>query len=680
MPVTASVAKPARLTRARVVCPVLICTVICAGELEYRYPDDLSRPRMRTFKPFCYFRWLLLFLSLAWLVSTTRAQSKPDTGWPTYSNDPGGTRYSPASQIDRNNVTQLKVAWTFHTGALPHDPELDKKAAFEATPILVDGKLFLSTPYDHVIALEPETGARLWEYDPKLELPYGASEVTSRGVSAWRDPAAKAGRSCSLRILIGTLDARLIALDGATGKPCADFGSDGEVDLTSGVRLRDPGDYQVTSAPAIVKDLVITGSSIGDNRAVTLERGIVRAFDVRTGKLRWSWDPIPWAMNTSPRTGAGNAWSTISVDAERDLVFIPTGSASPDYFGGIRKGDNKWANSVVALRASTGEFVWGFQVVHHDLWDYDVASQPALFAWKDGTPAIAITTKMGRVFVLNRLTGAPLLPVEERPVPKSDIAGEESWPTQPASTISLVPETLSPEDAWGKDAQERQWCADKIKAARSGEIFTPPSLQGTLVYPSNVGGVNWGGAAYDPQRHLLFADTNRLPIFVKLIPRDELTEAHKNASESDRLHGEFARQTGAPYGMFRTPLLSPSGIPCNAPPWGTIAAVDLFTGKKVWDIPLGSFIPGMNTGTITLGGPMVTAGGLVFTAATMDNFIRAFDVETGKELWKYELPAGGQATPMTYTLHGKQYVVISAGGHGKLGTKQGDAVVAFTLP
>jgi quinoprotein glucose dehydrogenase len=635
---------------------------------------------MRAFKLFCYFRWLLLFLFLTWLVSTTRAQTKPDTGWPTYSNDPGGTRYSPASQIDRNNVTQLKVAWTFHTGALPHDPELDKKAAFEATPILVDGKLFLSTPYDHVFALDPETGAKLWEFDPKLELPYGSSEVTSRGVSAWRGPSGKAGSACRLRIFIGTLDARLIALDGASGKPCADFGSEGEVDLTAGVKLRDPGDYQVTSAPAIVKDLVITGSSIGDNRAVTLERGIVRAFDVRSGKLRWSWDPIPWAMNTSPRTGAGNAWSTISVDAGRDLVFIPTGSASPDYFGGIRKGDNKWANSVVALRASTGEFVWGFQVVHHDLWDYDVASQPALFAWIDGTPAMAITTKMGRVFVLNRLTGTPLLPVEERPVPKSDIAGEESWPTQPTSTISLVPETLSPEDAWGKDAQERQWCADKIKAARSGEIYTPPSLQGTLVYPGIVGGVNWGSAAYDPQRHLLFADTNRLPIFVKLIPRDELAEAHKNASESDRLHGEFARQTGAPYAMFRTPLLSPSGIPCNAPPWGTVAAVDLFTGKKVWDVPLGSFIPGLNTGTITLGGPMVTAGGLVFTAATMDNFIRAFDVETGKELWKYELPAGGQATPMTYTLHGKQYVVVAAGGHGKLGTKQGDAVVAFTLP
>jgi quinoprotein glucose dehydrogenase len=628
----------------------------------------------------CPFRWAVVAFLLLWLVSHAVAQSKPDAGWPNYGGDAGGTRYSNASQIDRSNVAKLKVAWTYRTGAFPHDAELDHKAAFEATPILVEGKLFLSTPYDHVIALNAETGTKIWEFDPKLELPYGASEVTSRGVSAWREKSGKSSQPCALRIFIGTLDARLIAVDGATGKPCADFGSNGEVDLTNGVRLRDPGDYQVTSAPAIAKDLVITGSSIGDNRAVTLERGIVRAFDVRTGALRWSWDPIPWALNTNPRTGAGNAWSTISVDAERDLVFIPTGSASPDYFGGIRKGDNKWANSVVALRASRGEFVWGFQVVHHDVWDYDVASQPALFAWKDGTPAIAITTKMGRVFVLNRMTGAPLLPVEERPVPKSDIPGEESWPTQPASTISIVPERLTPEDAWGKDEQERQWCADKIKAARAGESYTPPSLQGTLVFPSNVGGVNWGSAAYDSKRHLLFVNTNRLPIFVKLIPRDELAHAQMNVTESDRMHGEFAPQRGAPYAVFRTPFLAPGGLPCNAPPWGTVAAVDLFEGKKVWDGPLGSWISGKSTGTITFGGPIATAGGLVFTAAAMDNYLRAFDSNSGEEIWKYELPASGQATPMTYSVNGKQYVVISAGGHGKLGTKQGDFVVAFTLP
>lgn len=621
------------------------------------------------------------------------AKAAADEGWEAYGKDAAGTRYSGAKEVNRGNVGRLRVAWTYRTGALPHDEELDHKAAFEATPILGDGKLFLSTPYDHVIALDAKTGGKIWEFAPRLELPYGASEVTSRGVTAWRNARVKAGQTCAVRIFIGTLDGRLIALDAATGKPCLDFGAGkqygsngeigeaGEVDLTAGVRLRDPGDYQVTSAPAIYKDLVITGSSEGDNRAVTLERGIVRAFDARTGALRWTWDPIaPWAYEGEVRTGAGNAWSTLSVDEERGLVFIPTGSASPDYYGGFRKGDDKWADSVVALRAATGEFVWGFQVVHHDLWDYDAASQPTLFAWKDGTPAIAITTKMGRVFVLNRVTGKPLIPVVERPAPKSDIPGEESWPTQPDSGILLVPESLSAADAWGKDAAEKQACEEKMKAAKNGEIFIPPSLQGTLVFPGNVGGVNWGSTAYDAERHLLIADTNRLAFYVKLIPRDKFQEARANASESDRMHGEFAKQTGAPFAMFRTPLLSPSGLPCNAPPWGTVAALDLFAGKKIWDVPLGNLVPGMQTGTITLGGPMATVGGLVFTAAAMDNFLRAFDVETGAELWKYELPAGGQATPMTYTLAGKQYVVIAAGGHGKLGTKQGDYVMAFTLP
>jgi quinoprotein glucose dehydrogenase len=623
---------------------------------------------------------LIVFGSL--LPPRSTAQTAPDTGWPTYGNDPGGTRYSPAKQIDRSNVSRLQVAWTYRTGALPNDPELDKKAAFESTPILVGQTLFLSTPYDHVIALNARTGAKLWEFDPKLEHPYGFSEVTSRGVSAWRDAAAgKAGKNCGLRIFIGTLDGRLIALDGESGKPCTDFGIDGQVDLKSDVIIRDPGDYQETSGPAIYKDLVIVGSSEGDNRAVTLERGIVRAFDARTGKLRWTWDPIaPWAYQTTPRTGAGNAWSTLSVDVQRDLVFIPTGSASPDYYGGIRKGDNRWADSVVALKASTGEFVWGFQVVHHDLWDYDVASQPALFTWKDGTPAIAIMTKMGRIFVLNRLDGKPLLPVEERPALKSDIPGEEAWPTQPASTISLVPEKLSAEDAWGSDEQQRASCAERMKAAKFGEIFTPPSLQGTLVFPGNVGGVNWGSGAYDPQRHLLYVNTNRLAFFVKMIPRDELEAARKNATDADRMHGEFARQTGAPFAMFRIPLLAPNGLPCNPPPWGTLTAVDLFVGKKAWEAPLGSHIPGPTSGALNFGGPIVTAGGLNFTAASWDGHLRAFDAETGKELWSYELPAGGQATPMTYTIGGKQYLVIAAGGHGKFGTKQGDYLMAFTLP
>ncbi len=626
-------------------------------------------------------RSLVFGFLFAGLIFEARAQSKPDSGWPTYGNDAGGTRYSPASQINRANVAQLKVAWTFRTGALDQQTRMIRKAAFEATPILADGKLFLSTPYDHVIALDPQSGAKVWEFDPGVDLQHNYSEVASRGVSAWRDSKAKTGQPCRLRIFLGTLDARLIALDGETGKHCTDFGSNGEIDLNrdAATQMEWTGRYQVTSAPAIYGDLVITGSSIADNWKVDTGRGIVRAFDVRTGKLRWTWDPIPWAKETKPRTGAGNAWSTLSVDSEHDLVFVPTGSASPDYFGGIRKGDNKWANSVVALRASTGEFVWGFQVVHHDLWDYDVASQPTLFAWKDGTPAVVINTKMGHVFVLNRLTGAPLLPVEERPVPQSDIAGEQSWPTQPFSTVSLVPEKLEASDGWGPTPEDVKWCQEKIKSSRSEGIFTPPSLQGTAVVPGNVGGVNWGSAAYDPQRHLMIVNTNRLVAWVKLIPRDKF-DAETNKQQDNRIYGEFAGQEPSAYGLYRTFIFSPSGLPCNAPPWGTTEAVDLFTGKKAWDVPLGTLVPGQQTGSINLGGPTATGGGLVFTSATIAPVLRAFDSETGKELWSYELPAGGQATPMTYTFNGKQYVVIAAGGHGKLGSKQGDYVIAFTLP
>src|ERR1700730_2952874 len=623
----------------------------------------------------------VLALFISFVARASRAQ---DSIWPNYANDPGGTRYSPAHQIDRTNVAQLHLAWTFRTGASQEQTELIHKAAFEATPILVDNKLFLSTPYNHVIALDPEKGAKLWEYDAQVNLQQNYSEVTSRGVSAWHDEkiaSAKSKQPCRLRIFFGPLDGRLLSLDGQTGKPCLDFGSNGQVDLTQGVDLAKEwaGGYEVTSAPAISKDLVIVGSSIADNWKVDTERGIVRAYDARTGKLRWTWNPTPWADTTKPRTGASNHWPALSTDASQDLVFVPTGSPAPDYFGGIRKGDNKWANSVVALRASTGQFVWGFQVVHHDLWDYDVAAQPLLFTWKDGTPAVAINTKMGHVFVLNRLTGVPLLPVEERSVPQSDIPGEQSWPTQPFSTISLVPEGLAPSEAWGPAPEDTKWCQDKIKASRSEGIFTPPSLQGTIVYPGNVGGVNWGSAAYDPQRHVLVANTNHLIAWVKLIPREKF-DAETNQQQDNRIYGEFGEQKGAPYGLYRSFLFSPSGLPCNVPPWGTTKAVDLYTGKQVWDVPLGTMVPGEQTGSINLGGPIATAGGLVFTSAAMDLYLRAFDIESGKELWKDQLPAGGQATPMTYTLGNKQYLVMGAGGHGKLGTKQVNYVLPLTLP
>jgi quinoprotein glucose dehydrogenase len=622
---------------------------------------------------------VLTFLLLI-TIASARAQ-KAEAGWPTYGGDPGGTRYSLASEITRSNVGQLRVAWTYRTGAIATETQLARKAAFEATPILVGGKLYLTTPYDHVIALDAATGAKLWEYDPLVDLKMGRSEVTSRGVSAWRDPKAKPGAACELTIFLGTLDARLIALDGQTGKPCPDFGSEGVVDLNRDAATQTgwTGGYQVTSPPAVADGLVIVGSSIADNWKVDTGRGIVRAFEARTGKLRWTWDPIPWAKETEPRTGAGNAWSAFSVDPEHGLLFVPTGSAAPDYFGGVRKGDNRWANSVVALRASTGEVVWGFQAVHHDLWDYDVAAQPTLFAWKDGTPAIVINTKMGHVFVLNRLTGAALLPVDERRVPRSDIEGEESWPTQPFSTISLVPKRFEASDVWGPTEADVKWCQDKIRASRSEGIFTPPSLRGSVQIPGNVGGVNWGSAAYDPVRHLMVVNTNRLVAWVKLIPRAQY-ETEVKRDQDNRIFGEFGDQEPSAYAMYRTFLFSPSGLPCNAPPWGTTTAVDLYSGKRAWEVPLGSMVPGKATGSINLGGPMMTAGGVVFTSATIDPHLHAFDSDSGKELWNYQLPAAAQATPMTYTLQGRQYVVIAAGGHGKLGSKPGDYVIAFALP
>lgn len=581
--------------------------------------------------------WLRVEFALALFAGIAAAQS-----WTHYGGDAAGTRYSALRQITPANVKQLKVAWTYHTHALETKTDLNEKAAFEATPILYEGTLYLSTPFDQVIALDPASGKERWKYDPMIDRALSYSEVTSRGV------AASGGR-----IFIGTIDARLIALDARTGKPCADFGKAGAVDLTREVKLRDRGDYQVTSPPAIFDDLVIVGSSIGDNRAVEVERGIVRAFDARTGALRWTWNPSPWT--------AGNAWSAMSVDAQRGLVYVPTGSAAPDFYGGLRPGDDKWADSVVALDARTGKLVWGFQVVHHDLWDYDVASQPSLFDL-NGAPAVAITTKMGQLFVLNRTTGKPIIPVEERPVPKSDVPGEEAWPTQPFSAADpMAPRELTVTDPA---------CRAKIAAFRTGPMFTPPSIQGSVLFPGNIGGVNWGSAAVDPNRAVLVANTNRAATLVRLIPRDEYVSA-TTAARDNRISGEFGRQTGAPYAMYREVFLfTADHHPCNAPPWGAVTAMDLKTGKKLWDAGLPS---------PTLGGPMITAGGLVFTAATMDTYLRAFDIANGKEVWKTELPASAQATPMTYSVGGKQYVVICAGGHGKLGTKMGDAVVAFAL-
>jgi len=644
-------------------------------------------------------RTLLLCLSLTYL-ATAFAQEASD--WEHYGGDDFGQRYSTLTEIDRDNVGKLKQAWVYRTGELGEGFARADKLAFEATPILVQSTLYLSTPTNIVIALDASTGKERWRYDPRIDRKRRYAEAASRGVSAWHESPAKAAGVCGLRIFMGTLDARLISLDGRTGQPCQDFGPGGEVDLTSGVQVRSAQDYLVTSPPAIYRDLVIVGSAIGDNRSVEVERGIIRAFDARSGALRWSWDPIPtdpadpvtkeWNTRNAQQSGAANAWSVMSVDPARGLLFVPTGSASPDFYGGQRPGSNRYANSLVALNAATGKVVWSQQLVHHDLWDYDVASQPVLAELvRDGKNVAAVVqaTKMGVLFVFDRETGAPLFDIRERPVPRSNVPGEQSWPTQPLPVLPppLVSHTrVRAEDAWGLTFWDRGRCRDQIARLHSEGIYTPPSLEGTILYPSYAGGSNWGGIALDSERQWAVLPLNHLPMVVTLIKSDEVRAA---AHSGDFPDSEFALQAGTPYGMRREALLSPWGLPCTAPPWGTLAAVDLRRGEIKWQVPLGStrdllpfFVPTRTLGTPNVGGPVVTAGGLIFIGAAMDNYLRAFDVETGKELWKGRLPAGGQATPMTYydSEQKRQMVVIAAGGHGSLGTKQGDYVIAFALP
>lgn len=620
-------------------------------------------------------------------------------GWPAYGADAGGTRSSPLDQIHPGNVDRLEVAWRIRTGDLDAEPPPPMHMAFQATPILVDGLLVLPTPLGRVLALEPESGEEVWRFTTTVQ-GHEYPEYSSRGVAAWLDTTLEPGARCRRRIFAATVESRLFAIDGASGELCAGFGNNGEVSLREGVGELRPWDYATSSPPVVAGDLVIVGSAIGDNQRVNAPRGVVRAYDARSGALAWAWDPIPrqpddpahagWTPEAARQTGAANAWAPLSIDAERDLLFVPTSSPSPDYYGGERPGDNRYANSVVALRASTGELVWHFQLVHHDLWDYDVPAQPTLtHVRRDGrdVPVVVQATKMGHLFVLHRETGEPVFGVEERPVPASDVPGETASPTQPFPVLpaALVPQTLSPDDAWGLTPWDRGRCRARIERLRFDGIFTPPSLQGTLLYPGYSGGTNWGGVAIDPLRNVAIVNSTNLAFEVRLIPREDF-EREKAAGQA--MVREFAPQAGTPYGMTREPILSPFFLPCNPPPWGTLAAVSLETGELLWESPLGTLpdhvpipIP-IDFGLPNLGGATVTAGGLVFIGAAMDSYLRAYDAQTGEELWKDRLPAGGNATPMTYRLgpDRRQFVVIAAGGHGKLGTRRGDFVVAYALP
>lgn len=617
--------------------------------------------------------------------------------WGNYGNDPGGIRYSPLKQINTSNIKSLKPAWSYQTGELStyEGTEVASKAAFEATPIMIDGVLYFSTPTNRIIAITADTGDELWTFNTRVDLNANYSEITSRGVSKWIDPELNPEDSNYMRILAATIDGRLIALDANTGKPIASFGENGTIDLTAGI-----GRIQVTSPPAIINDLIVIGSTMGDNQRFDYPQGVVRAFNARTGVLAWSWDPIPrkssesgydtWQGSKAHQSGAANAWAPLSSDPARDLVFIPTSCPSPDYYGGERIGDNLYANSLVAIKASTGEVAWHFQTVHHDIWDYDLPAQPVLVTLdKDGQEidAVIVLTKMGHIFAFNRETGDPIFPIEERAVPQSEVPGEKTSLTQPFPTTlpAFGIREVTIDDAWGPTPEHLQIAKDRISKLTNKGVFTPPSLKGTIVAPSNVGGMNWSGGSFDPERKLLVTNINRLAAVIQLHPRKDSGPRDINKNNP---RAEIGRQEGTPYLMSRDYLLTPSDgsyMMQTQPPWGTLAAVDMKNGTLKWEVPLGIMLDpnkypeARSWGSINIGGAITTAGGLVFIAATLDNYFRAFNTETGELLWEESLPAGGQATPMSYQVDGKQYVVIAAGGHGKLGTKLGDFIIAFAI-
>ena len=615
--------------------------------------------------------------------------------WPVYGRDPGGARFSPLTQITRDNVARLQVAWTYHAGIPDMSSMSHRPPALEVTPLVVDGLMYVITPTGIVAALDPATGVERWHYDAGVDPHRGYGDFASRGVSFWRDTRTPPANPCARRIFAATIDARLVALDAATGKPCPGFGAGGVVDLRKG--LRAPPDefafYEVTSPPAIVGDFVITGSAVADNTNLAPASGEVRAFDARTGALKWTFDPVPqdstdpasktWQNGVAPLIGAANVWSVMVADPERDLVFLPTSSPAPDYYGGMRLGENRNANSIVALRASTGKVVWQFQTVHHDLWDFDNAAPPALVTVTRNAariPAVIQTGKYGMLFVLDRTTGTPVFPVEERPVPRSTVPGEVASPTQPFTAVTppLVPLHYSAEDAWGPTPEAKAACRAILAGLRNDGPFTPPSLQGTLSQPGNIGGAHWGGVAVDQSHGLAIVPVNRVPAMVQLfVAHGFKTDSSKTADAARGMTDfEYTNMRGTPYLMRRRLILGPTGLPCTPPPFGALVAVNLSTGAIAWNVPLGTM--GGFPGSPNLGGPIVTAGGVVFIGATLDRQFRAFDVETGKELWNATLPAGARATPMTYEAGGRQYVVIAAGGGGPFGA--GDAIIAFALP
>jgi quinoprotein glucose dehydrogenase len=616
--------------------------------------------------------------------------------WPAYAGTWAGLKWSPLSQITPANADQLQAAWHIHTGDLkrPSDPG---EFTYEMTPIKVGDLLYLCTPHDIVIALDPVTGQTRWRFDPKVSVK-GTQHMSCRGVSYWDSaaapgapPMAPRAPDCSTRIFVATNDARLIALDALSGRPCADFGANGTVNLTPQYPGYTEGWYQFTSAPLISRGLVVLAGSIYDNMSVKMPSGVVRAFDAKTGKLAWNFDPgnpdstAPLPEGQHYSLSSPNSWSTSAADDKLGMIYIPFGMGAVDQYGATRPPTTeKFASSIVALDSATGQLKWVFQTVHHDLWDMDVPAQPALVDLPIGgamVPALVQSTKTGNIFVLDRRTGKPVIPVDERKVPGNPAPGDFLSPTQPFSHASFMPlDPVRERDMWGATMLDQLTCRIAFQKMRYEGPFTPPSLQGTLVYPGNFGVMDWGGMAIDPVRGIAFANPSYMAFVDKLTPNKPQWPEHAT-------NRGLNPNAGARFAVYLNPFLSKLGLPCQAPPWGYVAGMDLATGKVVWQHKNGTIrdsspvpLP-FKLGVPSLGGPMTTAGGVAFMSSTLDDYVRAYDVTTGRQLWEARLPAGGQATPMSYQgRDGRQYVVVVAGGHGTLGTRAGDDVIAYALP
>ena len=603
-------------------------------------------------------------LGLAFLASACAHQRgtvriTADSDWPSYGRTPYGDRHSPLQQITPENVSTLEVAWRFHSGEGAPAFKTRAPTALEVTPLVFHGTMYLSTPLGRVFALDPVSGAQRWVYDPQVDRSIYFGDFANRGVALWPDTTAAAGSRCSLRVFVATIDTRLIALDAATGLPCAEFGRQGTVQLRDG--LRNPpanaSEYEETSPPTVVGGVVVVGSAVADNNRTDAASGEVRGFDARTGALRWTWHPVPqdstvpawrtWIGPNAHRTGGANAWTIFAADPARNIVFVPTSSPSVDYFGGERKGHNQYANSIVALNAESGAVRWHFQTVRHDLWDYDNASPPVLVTLQRdgrGVPALLLATKTGQLFALNRETGESLFPISRSPVPASDVPGEEAATTQITSSglPSLSPQRLTLDEVWGPTPADRDACRQRFGELRNDGTFTPPSLRGSLIIPSNVGGAHWGGLAYDPRNDVVIIPTNRIAAVITLIPRGTYEARQGKETVGERIGTEYAMMRGTPFVLKREVFLGPANAPCTRPPFGTLSAVSLRTRQILWSVPLGTSEgldkigmrrPPDIPGAINLGGPITTASGLVFIGATLDRYFRAFDTANGRELW-----------------------------------------------